>query len=297
MRIFIFSFFLIFISMPNALAAIIDETAEDTAAITDRPMRQSVNLNAIQSAFDDADPRETVQRFAYEDSFTYKLRLREYMSTTIVLPEGEDFYGFVLGDQKNFELVPMKAEGMSKQRMFALHAIYPGADTSLTVFGKSGNVYPFYLRCDTTNSPYIPDLVVYIEDAKMSDKMSAQECEECDQRNKPTKQDDELEQDYLDSLPEIDPAHLDFAFATSKGDERLQPLRIFSDGHFTYFQYGEENLNKIATLPVIYLVSPDGYDTPVNNRIEGGTIICEATGDKWTIRSGEDYLCVRRTND
>jgi hypothetical protein len=53
------------------------------------------------------------------------------------------------------------------------------------------------------------------------------------------------------------------------------PKTIFDDGVWTYWQYGDKNLNSTSKLPVIYAVV-DGHDMPVNSKIEGGYLITSA---------------------
>ncbi|BBD10152.1 TrbG/VirB9 family P-type conjugative transfer protein [Desulfovibrio ferrophilus] len=281
---------------------------------TDRAMSQDVNLNAIQKAFDAADPRSPIKEWRYDAGVTYKIRLREFMASVVELPRGEEVADFILGDESVFSFIPLR----NNKHAFTLSAKYPGGDTSLVVFGKSGRVYTFYLRCDTVKSTYIPNLTTRIVDESFvsnepipipyedmeEDEPEGLGCDECKKDNPPKLQSDKLEGEYLHSLPDVDMAKLNFNYTTSKGDASLNPLRIFDDSHFTRFQFPPN-----VDLPVIYMVK-DGYDTPINSRVEvtyapGSdtkvlyrTIVAEAinpTG-KWTIRSGEIYLCVRKTD-
>ena len=74
----------------------------------------------------------------------------------------------------------------------------------------------------------------------------------------------------------------------------LQPNRMLqiADGLLEHFQFAENNFDKVRRLPALYRVV-DGYETPVNSRVIKGTIVAETTSDKWTLRSGDAYLCIR----
>lgn len=298
LKVFIAALSLILAATGVLRAEIRDEVAggitPDTAII-DRPMRDDANLQAIQKAFDESDPRNNVKRFTYQNDVTFKLRLREFMHTTVVLPKGERIGGFSLGDQQNFHFTPLTKQEESMVNVFEVWADYPGADTNLTVFGGSGNIYSFYLRCDSVKSEFMPILVAYVEDKTISDQTRL-DAKEVKPNPAPQKQNQELDAEYLRTLPLVDPSKISYAYKIKAGDQKLAPIRIFDDGYFTYFQFAENNLDKVERLPVIYVVK-DGYDVPVNNRVIGGTVIAETVSSKWTLRSGDAHLCVRAKKD
>ena len=316
----------------SAFGAVIDETPNMPAgpgnpgmggmmgggslgAGENRAMRTAVSLQAVQAAFDQSDPRANVERFAFDPNMTYKLRLREFMGTTVVLPVGEQIDGFNLGDSGNFTFTPYaKEQGKGKNNepdrlsnIFSITPKYPGADTSLVIFGKSGRIYSFYLRADSVKSPHLPHLVVYITDtvSSLANGTAAAvpgqaapagpaAIPEVAAGGDPATGEESADMaEYLRSLPLVDPKsiHLN-AYKIVDGDKALAPVRVFDDGYWTYFQLSKEgNLDK-AKVPAIYRVV-DGVDTPVNIRVEGGTVIAETMSKAWTIRAGEAHLCVR----
>jgi type IV secretory pathway VirB9-like protein len=293
-------------------AAILDEGATGALpdrAIANRPLRTDANLQAVQAAFDKSDPRENVERFQFSPDMTYKLRLREFMHTSVVLPEWENINAFSLGDETNFTLLPLnqspKNQGANGlKNIFEVWGRYHGADTNLTVYGTSGNIYSFYLRNDSTESPFLPNLVVYIEDdrPKVSPLIemevlanNAKATGIVNENTDITTTENSTEQEeYLKELPLIDPSNLNFNYRLKGGDKDLAPIRVFDDGFFTYFQFAESGVD-IKKLPVVYRVVDD-FDTPVNNRVEKGTVIVEAVNPKWTLRSGGAHLCVWAKN-
>jgi type IV secretory pathway VirB9-like protein len=299
----LFVFLLVFLLAGVAMATqIVDETMSGglpSEQIPDRPMLTDSNLKAIQVAFDTSKPTDNILRYEYDANTTYKIRLREYMHSTVVLPKGERIAAYALGDEVNFFFVPLSKKWKETENVFEIWGKFHGADTNLTVFGESGHVYSFYLRNDSIQSPYMPNLVVYIEDPtvvvapeekEFEDWTEAQEEAGTNTEGKAGSVDDGPE--YLRDLPLIDPAAISYKYEPYGGDMDLAPLRIFDDGHFTYFQFADKNLDKIHRLPAFYRVV-DGYDTPVNTRIIKGTVIAETISDKWTLRSGDAHLCVR----
>jgi len=322
----------------SAQAAVIDETGPagpttpmgpgssaaggaPLGAGENRAMRTTVSLGAIQAAFDNSDPRSNVERFKYDSQMTYKLRLREFMAVTVVLPPGEVIDGFLLADEKNFTFKPYSAkdcrgsgakckdEPDPLSNVFSVTPQYPGADTNLTIFGRSRRVYSFYLRADNVKSLHLPHLVVYIDapagsviasggtsataDAGAERAIAEAVTATGTTPGKMTGEDAADLAEYLRSLPLIDPKAVNLnAYKVVDGEKALAPIRVFDDGYWTYFQYSKDgNLDK-TKVPAIYRVV-DGYDTPANTRIEGGTVIAETVSKGWTIRAGEAHLCVR----
>lgn len=291
-------------------------------ALENRAMRTKSSLGAVQAAFDNSDPRSNVERFKYDPAMTYKLRTREYMAVTVVLPPGEAIDGYMLPDKHNFTFTPYSAQDCKGKcdepdrlaNVFSITPIYPGADTNLTVFGRSSRIYSFYIRVDSVSSPHLPHLLAYVDDINslagftapqgaskgtngkapsLLDKAVAEVMKSSAGTEKMTGEDAADLAEYLRKLPVVDPKSINLnAYKVVDGDKALAPIRVFDDGYWTYFQYSREgNLDKVK-VPAIYRVV-DGYDTPANIRVEGGTIIAETTSQGWTIRSGEAHLCVR----
>lgn len=277
-----------------AQTKIIDEAGQRGQSSVNQPLRDRSNLDAIQRAFDNSDPRENIKRYEYNPDRIYKLRLREYMSTMVVLPNGEQVRGETLGDTKIFEFVPLNDKDGGLSNIFVVHNKFPGADTNLTVVGKSGNVYSFYLRVDSVKSDYMPRFVTYIDDPHIQDKLAvAAEQEGTGVLN--GGDGEQVDGDYLRSLPLINPSELYYDYVMVGGERDLAPRRVFSDGHWTYFQFDAENMDT-TEVPAVYKVV-DGYDMPVNMRIVSGTVVAETTGDKWTLRRGEAHLCIHRNSE
>lgn len=306
----------------TGLAEVIDEMAGPglgSAPITDRAMDQSqrINLDRVQKTFDDSEPQDNTRHFNFDPDASYKVRLREFMVTTVVLPENEVVKGFSAGDPNVFLVFPLVKEDPDMGNVLHFKAKYPGADTNIIVYGKSGFLYSFYVRCDTVDSGFDPDLLVKIDDPfgfvrpvvdpvldglekpseeQASAKNEEADCKECSRRITPEKQNEPLSGEYLESLPLVDPSTLNFNYAIGAGDLNLAPARIFDDGYWTYFDFVD--LRKMRHLPVIKEVV-NGFDTPVNTRVKGSTLIAETVSPvgKWSLWNGNSYLCVRRPNE
>lgn len=251
---------------------------------------------AVQSVWSEATPTDAVYTVKWKPGEYIKTALREGMVTTIILPGGDDVDQVALGDQTNFGWQRTKQPDKLWVWVKA-----PGYDTSLTVIGESGNVYPFYLRGETWNSKNTPDLVVRvrartpvlepapkiqlapIEDpaARPGDPLPADSDPEATA---------EQEAEWLRELP-FDPTEVRHDLVWS-GDEAIAPYDIFRDDRFTYLDYGPNHDSR--RWPVPFRVQ-DGIDHPVNIRksLDGRFLIVE-TIDPITLRHGEQVVCIRR---
>jgi len=273
----------------------------------------------VQDAWNESAPREGVQSFRLCEDCVYKVRLREFMATTIILPEDTEVATADLGDTAGFQVKVKSAN------MIAVRPASYGLDTNLNVYSKSGAVYPFYLRAESFNSKNVPDLVVKIigrekpatiDGAAIAGSAAdAKEGAAGDEgrREKEAKGEGGAKEGdkaaaAVEALANPKPPAGDFVrnvpFDPSKlhgwkdyklwGDETLKPETVFRDGHFTYIQYGSKW--DALELPSAYVVV-DGIDELVNSRVQGTTFIIESVSPLITLKSGKQYLCVQYTGE
>ena len=76
------------------------------------------------------------------------------------------------------------------------------------------------------------------------------------------------------------------------GDPSIAPLKVFDNGEFTYFQFTKKN----AEIPAIFTVDSDGFESLINFRSAGSYIIVERVSPQFTLRNGNDIVCVYNTN-
>jgi type IV secretion system protein VirB9 len=84
------------------------------------------------------------------------------------------------------------------------------------------------------------------------------------------------------------PEDYNFNYSVSGPGKKIEPLMVFDDGEFTYFKFKDIN----ADLPAIYFVNSDGKESLVNYRSAKGYIWIERVGNRFTLRSGSDTICV-----
>jgi ComB9 competence protein len=273
----------------------------------------------IQDAWNTSEPREGVQTFRRCEDCVYKVRLREFMVTTIILPEDAEIVTADLGDTTGFQVKVKSAN------MIAVRPASYGLDTDLNVYSKSGAVYPIYLRAESFNSKNLPDLVVKIvgretppkidgpataidgpagKDAAAGGDEARREKEGADGKGKAEDKTAAAVEaltnpkppagDFVRSIP-FDPSTL-HGWKDYKlwGDETLRPETVFRDGQFTYIQYGAKW--DASELPAAYVVI-DGIDELVNSRVQGTTFIVESINPLISLKNGKRFLCIQYTGE
>jgi hypothetical protein len=172
----------------------------------------------------------------------------------------------------------------------------------MTMIGSSGNLYNFYLRSEGWNSTQITDLAVYVTAGKpglagLEDNASARATAGSGKTGGGADADGDAPEDYLREIA-FDPASIQFnmrVFAKTPADIEIAPLRVFSDGVWTYFDYGDKA--DTQRRPVVFQLV-DGVETMVNTRTagpRGNMVVAEAVGD-FVLRNGRRIICVYRTD-
>nr|WP_246423238.1 TrbG/VirB9 family P-type conjugative transfer protein [Roseospira visakhapatnamensis] len=266
----------------------------------------------VQEVWDESRPAAPVYATDLCRDCTYKVRLREWMVTVIELPRGEVIDAVDIGDAQGFQV--------SKRgtRRLALRPVGAGYDSNLIVYGKSGVVYPIYLRTEGFNSENTPDLVVRINGAvampgerRLALVAFGDDGTMRTPAARPPAAGVSAMADAVRGLAETDPPIPDGDFvadavfdpATLRGwgdyelwgsDDSLKPETVFRDDHFTYLRFGDTW--KDIELPTAYVVVDD-IDELVNTRVQGQTYIIESTRPLITLKSGKSYLCIRYTGE
>lgn len=93
----------------------------------------------------------------------------------------------------------------------------------------------------------------------------------------------------FEPLPDIErePEKFNFKY-TVRGSNVIEPIRIFDDGNFTYFEFRDKN----AEIPAFFRVDSAGNEELVNFRKRGDYIVVERVTSRFTLRRGADIMCV-----
>ncbi len=249
----------------------------------------------IQEAWNISEARDGIYVTRLCDNCVYKVRTRELMTTTLVLPEDTQVATIDLGDPIGFRSQVRSAN------MIAVRPSAYGLDTNLNVYTKSGRVYPFYIRSESFNSIHVPDLLVKILGRETPEVITG---EVVAAKAPPVKPGNPVIAASVDALSNPGPAKGDFVrtvpFDPAKlhgwkdyklwGDDELAPEVIFRDDFFTYIRYGKKwDGMELSTA----YVTNDGIDELVNSRVSGSTFIVESVRPLITLKNGKKFLCVQ----
>ena len=93
----------------------------------------------------------------------------------------------------------------------------------------------------------------------------------------------------IEEFPEVDkhPERFNFGY-TVRGSKLIEPIRIFDDGEFTFFEFP----NKNAEVPAFFKVNSNLEEEMINFRKRGDFIVVEKVASRMTLRRGPDILCV-----
>ncbi|WP_025454889.1 TrbG/VirB9 family P-type conjugative transfer protein [Helicobacter pylori] len=139
-----------------------DETKESDEN-NDSTLKPMTNFNAIQNNFfaKNRSIKDNAHFIHYTIGDTFNIRLRYAMTTTFIFDE--PIAQVVLGDDIGFST---KMLGEDKEHLISnillIKPLQIGVDSNLTIIGKSGKVYSFYVFSTTYTSSKNPVLMVYV---------------------------------------------------------------------------------------------------------------------------------------
>ncbi|WP_096024809.1 TrbG/VirB9 family P-type conjugative transfer protein [Campylobacter lanienae] len=242
---------------------------------------RSQNLKALQQRFHSKKylGTENITKINYEESKTQKIRTRFAMATTLIFET--DIESYILGDTTGFKV----EEIPNMPNAIAIKPLLIGIDTSLTIRTKDKKLHTFYLFSTDYKNTQDPALIVYITDEESKKNLEDKQAK--------------IQKDYLiikDGIAELrvkkDDISTKYIQKATKENQWLMAEEIFSDKKFTYFKYDKDNMPQ---LPTIYAVI-DGQDSPVETRTIGNYLIAETINPKFSIITGESYVCVEKTD-
>ena len=105
----------------------------------------------------------------------------------------------------------------------------------------------------------------------------------------PQSDSDALDYTQYEPFPDIerDADKMNFNY-TIRGSSVIEPIRIFDDGNFTYFEFRDKN----AEVPAFFHVDGAGNEQLINFRKRGDYIIVERVSPRFTLRRGPEIVCV-----
>jgi ComB9 competence protein len=278
---------------PAALPGMAEQAAFQAEGVFPEMTRPGAG-GQVQDAWTDAEPRQGVYVQKLCQDCVYKVRTREFMTTTLILPEDAVITSVDSGDAVGFDV---KVKSANK---LAVRPASWGQDTNINVYTKSGAVYPIYVRSETVHSMNVPDLVVKIigrerpADIEIPANVEVNDKEKGVQEvNAPALAPDKpAKRDFVRHVP-VDPSKFrGWGDYKLWGDDELKPETVWRDDHFTYVRYGQKwDGMELAS----GYVTVDGIDELVNTHVEGTVFVIEHTAPLITLKNGKKYLCIQYT--
>ncbi|AFI04873.1 TrbG/VirB9 family P-type conjugative transfer protein [Helicobacter cetorum] len=167
---------------PNLQSSETEENDENN----DNALKPMTNFNAIQTNFfsKNRSIKDNAHFIHYTIGDTFNVRLRYAMTTTFIFDE--PISQVVLGDDIGFST---KMLGEDKEHLISnillIKPLQIGVDSNLTIIGKSGKVYSFYVFSTTYTSSKNPALMVYVSSKEYFKNFTTTK-KETNKENKPT---------------------------------------------------------------------------------------------------------------
>ncbi|TLD85191.1 type IV secretion system protein VirB9 [Helicobacter sp. MIT 11-5569] len=255
-----------------------EEISEEQILLMKQALRNK-NLRAIQQKFLNKKYTgfENTLTIPYEENKTQKIRTRFTMATTLMFDA--DIASYILGDQSGFRV----DEIPNLNNALSIKPLLIGIDTNLTIFTKDNKIHNFYLYSTDYKSKENPNLLV-----KITDDESLEIVKEL--REKEEKEFLIIKEGIAKIKVKRSEIDNNYKQKAKRENEWLLAEEIFSDDTFTYFKYDKKKNNKIPTIFAVI----DKKDTPVETKVIGNYIIAETRNPKWTIWSGDSYVCVEK---
>ena len=225
-----------------------------------------VKRRAIESRVLGSDARFRV--ISYKPNAVYKMVIPYDTSTYIEFESGEIVSSYSFNNQKQIAW-----DIATVQNRMYIRPVESDADTQITIMTNK-RVYFFELFAKEPETKDIfkdKDFVFYTK------------------FNYPSSEDAEGIKKYATTaLPNLDkPENYSFNY-TITGEETIFPTKIFDDGRFTYFEFKEKG----GVMPAIFTVDSTNHESLANYRIVGPYVAIESVNARFTLRYGNDIVCV-----
>ena len=164
----------------------------------------------------------------------------------------------------------------NKNRLY-LKPVSDNADTNMTIKTNLGRIYNFELLARTPSGPNDDNLIfaykfVYPDDV-----------------NKNILQFPKTPISDVPDMRNLSIYNFNYDFT---GEQRIAPLKVFDNGEFTYLQFAQKG----TELPAMFAVDSEGFESLVNFRIAGDYVIIERVAAQFTLRNGNDIVCIYNNN-
>ncbi len=205
------------------------------------------------------DPR--IRQYVYDANTVYQLDVYTPYISTIQFGDGEIVESIQIGDSASWQIVRL-----NRGDVLSVKPLIEGAFTNMTVY-TDRRVYTFDLRAHRgrVGSNQVSYRLTFVYPAETVTEFTALP---------------------ISARPNRPENRTDYHVA---GEAPFVPTAIYDDGRQTVF-----TLPANAPRPAVFRVTSLGTESVVNVRHAGDDIIVDGVSDRWTLRIGDDEICVAR---
>lgn len=208
-----------------------------------------------------------VRTFVYQQDQVYKLHGAYGYTILIELAPYEVIESIPIGESSAWQIAKIN------NSMVSIKPMIDNPHTNMTII-TSNRVYNFALTGAHWVDGALSDITYQVKFRYPEDEAAAAAREAAKAEatvSTPAKSMDEWNMRYVWS-----------------GDQSIAPQQVFDDGEFTFFRF-----DKNQDVPAVFVVQPGGLETPANWRREGQFIVVERTAAAFTVRRGDQSVCIR----
>lgn len=203
------------------------------------------------------DPR--IKRFVYDENTVYRLDVHMRFITSVQFAPGEIIESIQIGDSASWQILRL-----DRGDVISIKPLIERAHTNMTVM-TDARVYTFELRAlRPSASSALNFRVGFTYPAEDLIQFGGASGGGGAGRAGP------LFHNYLVA-----------------GDAPFQPVAVFDDTRQTTFRFAPNTAR-----PAIFKVDETGAESIVNLRQAGDSVIVDGVSDRWTVRIGDEALCV-----
>lgn len=198
-----------------------------------------------------------IRSFTYDEHEVYRLDTYMRFITSIEFAPGENIESVQVGDSESWQIVRL-----DRGDVLSVKPLIEGAYTNMTVYTDL-RPYTFELRArqGQVGSPNLNYRVSF----RYPEEEARQRRAAIERAERPK----------------------DYDYYAAGNAPEITPLQVYDDGKRTIFVFPEN-----ARRPGIFLVGPDGRESIVNVRHDEDASIVDRVSDRWTIRIGDEEICV-----
>ncbi|WP_298966684.1 TrbG/VirB9 family P-type conjugative transfer protein [uncultured Roseibium sp.] len=205
-----------------------------------------------------------IKQLIYTETEVYKLDLYLKIITSVQFASGEAIRSILVGDSASWEIIRLQSGNV-----LSVKPIVADANTNMTIY-TDRRVYTFHLKSMGEAANALKDNA---QNFRVVFKYPKEEAEQ-----------KKAAAEAKHSKSKM--ANLNFGYYVA-GRGRFRPVEIYDNGRQTFFRFPPN-----APKPAIFKVGHKGKESLINVRTKGDTIIADSISNLWTVRIGNEELCI-----